>query len=283
VKPSQPAGGVFVPDDRDPAAALARTTRVGIGSHPVDLELMTWHGIVSCFGRDDEWFTGVVVTDGAGSPRTGRFAGCSAAEMIAIRAREQRKAAVVGDYAALVSLAHASDAVRAADAPDVVADLARVLRATRPRVVYTHSLFDAHDTHVAVAIHVIRALRTLARDERPEAVYGCEVWRGLDWLPDEHRVALDVSGNEHIAAALMGVFDSQIGGGKRYDRAAAGRKRANATFGEARAVDRATAVELAMDLGPLVADDALDVEAYAMGIVDRFSTSVAAALRRFVR
>ena len=30
---------------------------------------MAYHGVAECFGRKDKWFTGVVVTNGAGSPR----------------------------------------------------------------------------------------------------------------------------------------------------------------------------------------------------------------------
>ena len=68
---------------------------------------------------------------------------------------------------------------------------------------------------------------------------------------------------------LIGAFDSQIAGGKRYDLAAAGRKRANATFLDSHAVDRATAVEYAMDLTPLVRDPTLDVTRWTLQLVER--------------
>ena len=277
------AAQVFVPDDLPVAEALARTTHLGIGSHPDDLEVMTWHGIQSCLDREDRWFSGVVVTDGAQSPRTGRFAGYSDDEMRTVRLSEQQRAAEIGGYGALVALGFASATVKQPKAPAVVEDLARTLTAARAEVVYTHSLFDAHDTHVATAVHVIRAIRTLPRDARPRVLYGCEVWTGLDWLPDEDKVRFDVSGHEETVAALMAVYESQIGGGKRYDQAVTGRKRANATFDAAHAVDRATAIELAMDLTPLVESDELDVHGFAIGMVQRFSDACAERLRRFLR
>ncbi len=87
-------------------------------------------------------------------------------------------------------------------------------------------------------------MRELPRGQRPKKVWGCEVWRNLDWLADDDKVLMDVSGHEHLAAALNGMFDSQIPGGKRYDLATLGRRRANATFLESHATDagRATGI-----------------------------------------
>ena len=50
---------------------------------------------------------------------------------------------------------------------------------------------------------------------------------------------MDVSGRDNLAAAMNGVFDSQIAGGKRYDLATIGRRAANATFFESHATDQA--------------------------------------------
>ena len=71
-------------------------------------------------------------------------------------------------------------------------------------------------------------------------MHGCEVWRDLDWLLDREKVVHDVAGQEGLAAQVGGVFDSQIAGGKRYDLAVMGRRRANATFLESHGVDAAT-------------------------------------------
>ena len=77
------------------------------------------------------------------------------------------------------------------------------------------------------------------------------MWRDLDWLTDARKVILDVSDREHLANALAGVFDSQIAGGKRYDRAVAGRRVANATFSDSHSVDQRTGAWYALDLTPL--------------------------------
>ena len=85
MKLSKPTADVFVPDGNDVAAALARTTHLGIGAHQDDLEFMAVHGILACFGQTDKSFTGVVCTDGAGSSRTGVYADYTDGQMKQVR------------------------------------------------------------------------------------------------------------------------------------------------------------------------------------------------------
>lgn len=274
MKFSRASAGIFVPDGLPEAAALKRITHLGIGAHQDDLEFMAFHGIAECHRSAEQWFGGVTCTNGAGSARTGSYAGCSDEEMQTIRRQEQDLAARIGGYGVMIQLDHPSAAVKDPQSTDLREDLAAVLRATRPRVVYTHNPADKHATHIGVTVAAIEALRSLPAGDRPERVLGCEVWRGLDWMLDEEKVVLDVSGRENLAAALNGVFDSQIAGGKRYDLGVMGRRRANATFLELHAVDRAEGAELAMDLTPLVRDDALDITDYVDGFIDRFRADV---------
>ncbi len=278
---SRPDADLFIPDGAALPEALARTTHLAIGAHQDDLEIMAWHGILACFGQADQWFTGVVVTDGAGSARAGIYADFTDQAMQAVRRQEQRKAAILGEYAAQIQLVHPSATVKDAARPEVADDLAAILRATRPRFVYLHNPADKHDTHVATMLRALAALRRLPPAERPERVYGCEVWRDLDWLGDDEKQALPVGGRPNLAAALLGVFDSQVCGGKRYDLAAIGRRLANATFFASHEVDQADALTYAMDLTPLVADPALDVADYALAAIDRFRHDVASRIGKY--
>ncbi len=281
MKFSQPTADVFIPDGTPVASALARTTHLCLAAHQDDIEIMAYHGIAACHGRADRGFTGVVVTDGGGSPRSGPFAACTDEEMKAIRREEQRAAARLGGYAAMVQLAHPSAQVKDAAFPGVRADLVTLLGAMAPHTVYLHNPADKHDTHIAVLLRSLDALRALPADKRPERVYGCEVWRDLDWLPDADKVALDVSADPDLAARLVAVFASQIAGGKRYDLATAGRRLANATFHTSHATDRASGLTWAMDLTPLVRDPALSIEEFTLGHLDRLRADVAARLQKF--
>jgi LmbE family N-acetylglucosaminyl deacetylase len=198
--------------------------------------------------------------------------------MCRLRRAEQRAAAVVGQYSFVAQLDFTSAEVKTPGSPHLVADLITLLQATRPQVIYTHNLADKHDTHVGVVLAVIAACRQLPRAQRPATVYGCEVWRDLDWLPDNEKVVLDVSARQNLQAALHGVYDSQIAGGKRYDLAVQGRHRANATLLESHAADKTEMAAFAMDLTPLITDDTLDVIDYAIGSIRRFETDVRSRL-----
>jgi LmbE family N-acetylglucosaminyl deacetylase len=269
----------FVPDGRPLAEALERITYLGIGAHQDDLEFMAFHGIIACRHSSADWFGGVTCTNGAGSARTGAYASYTDVQMRAIRREEQNLAARIGDYGVMIQLDHPSAAARTPKATALRDDLIEILQATRPRVIYTHNLADKHDTHVGVTVAAIEAMRALPPAERPETIHGCEVWRDLDWLADTEKVVHDLTGHDHLAAALNGLFDSQIAGGKRYDLGVAGRRRANATFLESHAVDRAESVAFAMDLTPLVRDASLDIAVYVDGFVERFRAQVRAKLR----
>jgi LmbE family N-acetylglucosaminyl deacetylase len=267
----------FVPDGTDPDAALARTTHLCISAHQDDIEIMAYHGVAECFGLKDKWFTGVVVTNGAGSPRSGIYGDYTDEQMQKVRVVEQRKAAYVGEYACQLQLGFTSSEVKNPNAKTVVEDLERILRAANPEVVYLHNLADKHDTHVAVAVRAITAMR--AAHMKPKKVYGCEVWRDLDWLPDEHKQPLPVSARSNIAAALVGVFDSQVSGGKRYDLATAGRRLAHATYYASHGTDTESALNFAMDLTPLVNDPSLPLAPYVLGYIDQFRADVEKRLK----
>jgi LmbE family N-acetylglucosaminyl deacetylase len=246
-------------------------THLVVAAHADDVELMAWHAVLNAGG-----LAAVIVTDGRGSARTGAYAQHSDDDMRNTRLLEQKRAASRGNYAAVIWLDHSSAEVKRAAYRPLGSDLSAVLSAVRPRLVYTHNPADRHDTHVAVALHTVQALR--ANPSSVERVLGCEGWRALDWLQPEDKVTLDVSTLEDRLMPLIGAFDSQIAGGKRYDLAAAGRKRANATFLDSHAVDRATAVEYAMDLTPLVKDPTLDITRFTLQFVERFAKDVEARL-----
>ncbi len=243
---------LYIPDGAPEEAALPRTTHLAVAAHQDDIEIMAYDGILACYQQPDQWFSGVVVTNGSGSPRTGLYAAYSDEEMMAVRRREQKKAAMVGEYAAMFLLDYSSGAVKDPHNQQIIWELRSILEATQPEIVYTHNLADKHDTHVGVTLRLITAIRQMPAEIRPKKVYGCEVWRDLDWMTDADKTAFDVSAHENLQAALLGVFDSQIAGGKRYDLATLGRRRAHATYHASHGVDATTGTNFAMDLTPCV-------------------------------
>ncbi len=271
---NNPGATIFVPDGAEPDVALERVTHLGVGAHQDDLEIMAYHGIAECFHNPSGWFAGITCTDGAGSPRAGSYSVYSDEQMRGVRKHEQNKAAMLGEYSAMVQLDYPSSQVKVPPRADLEDDLERLLRVMRPQVIYTHNPADGHDTHVGVMLSLIGAIRRMPSEQRPRTVYGCEVWLDLDWLPDGDKIALDVSAHEGLAAALVGVFDSQVEGGKRYDLATLGRRRANATYYQSHQIDMADQLWFAMDLSPLAHDGDLDVIEYVGTLLDRFRQDV---------
>lgn len=270
---------VFIPDGLSPEEGLKRTTHLAISAHQDDIEIMAASPIVDCFQKTDKWFTGVVLSDGKGSPRDGLYKNYTDDEMQRVRRKEQKKAAQVGEFAGLVLLDYPSGMIKDSHNRDTVGDLIAIIQFCRPRYVYTHNLADKHDTHVATALRVLSALRSLPVNQRPEKLFGCEVWRNLDWLMDNDKVAFNLSEHENLQEALLGVYDSQIAGGKRYDLASMGRRKANATYFESHGLDTSTGLSFGMDLTPLMDSDK-DINDYIQSFIRRFSEDIT---ERFAR
>jgi len=273
MKLTQTNAQLYIPDGAPAPAALTRATDLCIAAHQDDIEIMAYAPIVQCYGSTARWFAGVTVTDGGGAPRSGIYADYTNEDMMRVRAEEQKMAASIGRYAAQFLLDYPSSAVKKPDNPVLINELKDIILACAPETVYTHNLADKHDTHVAVTLNVIRALRLIAPELRPKKVISMEVWRGLDWLCDEDKLPLDTGAHPNLAAALLGVYDSQIAGGKRYDLATVGRRLANATFFESHGVDEADSIAFGLDITALIEQD-IDPAAFINGYIQSFKDEV---------
>ena len=100
-------------------------------------------------------------------------------------------------------------------------------------------------------------------------------------MMDCDKVVFRLDQHESLAAALVGVFDSQIVGGKRYDLATMGRRRAHATYHESHSVDASQMVNFGMDLTPLILDDTLHIPDFIQEHIQRFAEDVNAKLAKF--
>lgn len=281
MKLSESTAEIWVPDGASEADALKRVTHMSIAAHQDDVEIMALDGILAGFGSREKWFMAVIVTNGAGSPRDGIYARYDDQQMQEVRRLEQKKAAYVGEYSAVAFLNHPSSAIKSATAAGPKEDLKSLIAASKPEVIYTHNLADKHDTHIGVTLRTIAAIRELPTQQRPKKLYGCEVWRDLDWLVDADKVVFELDAHENIAASLVGVFDSQIAGGKRYDHATMGRRRANATYFQSHSVDAAQMINFGIDLTPLIQDDKIEPAAYIAEFTKRFAEDVNTRVKKF--
>ncbi len=274
---------IVVPDGLSEEAALQRTTHLGIGAHADDLEFMSLHGILECYEKPDQWFTGITVTNGSGSVRSGVTSGTSDKELVAIRWKEQVEAARIGKYGAILGLPYSSADLRVMDQTQWLDLLEALIKKTRPKILYTHNPADKHDTHVSVVVPLLQRLQRLPKEFHPEKIYGCEGWRGLDWLMDSEKQIFDISARPDLGKALGAVFRSQIDSGKQYDLAVHGRRLMNATFLSPHHTDPAKLVELAMDLTPLLEKPELDPVRFVQDHILRFEKDVMQRMQRYLR
>ena len=200
--------------------------------------------------------------------------------MKSVRIREQNNAAALGDYSAQLQLAYKSADVKKACCTQLTDELAKIIRLCAPKNVFTHNLADKHDTHVSVALRVIEALRKLSPKERPQRVYSMEVWRSLDWLCDEDKVCFDTSQHPNLANALLGVYDSQIAGGKRYDSAAIGRRLANATFFASHDTDEYESLSYGLDITDLIYDENTSPQEFIASYIKKFENEVSERIKK---
>ena len=245
---------------------------MAVSAHKDDVEMIAIDGIFRCC--ENGGFAAAVLTDGGQCPRSEAYAAVSDEDMAQLRSAEQKRAAEAGRYEALWLFERTSAEVKrtAKEGGGLVAELAAVLSGLpRLETLYLHNPFDSHPTHVAACEVALAAVRALPEDRRPERVLGCELWRDLDWLADEDKIALDVSGSDALAARLMSCFVSQ-NAVKRYDIAAAARRAANATFYQSHAGDEATALVYAVDLTPLAYG--ADLAAFAREKLENFRKSL---------
>lgn len=270
-----PEANLYIPDNTTLPEAIQRTTHLAVGAHQDDLEFWALHGIQECFRRDDRWFGGITCTDGSGSARTGFYANHTDEEMKRVRVREQKTAAVVGEYGFIAQLGYPSKVAKdVTSRAAMVNDIQAIIKLACPEVIYTHNPFDRHATHVGVFHAVLDALRNLPQEERPRKLLGYEAWRGLDWLPTKYKTILSLDARPSLASAFNGVFDSQIAGGKRYDLAVEGRRRANATMHDSHSADNLDHVTYAIDMTIFLDEPSPSLSDFMQEILDEFHANI---------
>ena len=255
---------------------------MAVFAHQDDVEFCAFHGIVECYDNADKGFHAVIVCDGTNSSRAGKYANYTNEQMITSRAIEQETASKIGRYTSLDQFKYPSAEIMDKNNSNVVQDIYNALVKVKPEVVYTHNLADKHNTHVAVVLRLISAIRMMLPQDRPQVVYGCEMWRGLDWLCESDKVVLDVSKNRELAWELFNVFESQIAGGKNYAKGVCGRCVANAAFDKSHALDTLSHVTYAMDLTPLIKNDKLCPAEFTKDYINRFECDVLTKINAFV-
>ena len=256
-------GTIYLPKSRksEPVKWLC------ICAHQDDCEIMAMDGILKGYYSKKYSFALVETSDGGGSARTGEFKDYTDEMMKAVRIKEQEEASEVGRYNSLYMLNYTSKEIKDKANDAIVDEYVKIIKKLRPEVIYTHSVLDKHPTHIGVVLKVIEALRKLPKEEQPKVFYGCEVWRGLDWISDDKKIGFNVSRNEKLQKKILNVYRSQIAGGKAYTKASIGRRYANATYFQSHSVDSYKMISYGIDMRPLLKNPQLSVKEFALSFV----------------
>lgn len=267
-------GSIYFPKNRNqnPVKWLC------VCAHQDDCEIMAIDGILKGYYSKKYSFALVETTDGGGSARSGIFKDYTDEKMKLVRVEEQQKASEIGKYNSLYMLNYSSSEVKDKNNIDIINDYIQIIKELKPSVIYTHSILDKHPTHLGVVIKLITALRRLPKEYQPKLLYGCEVWRGLDWISDDRKIGFNVSGNERLQKKLLDVFESQIAGGKAYTKASIGRRYQNATYYQSHSVDSYKMISYAIDLKPLIDNKDLCVRDYALSFVEDLKKDISEKL-----
>jgi len=251
-------------------------THIVVAAHPDDVEIMCGAGIASCYKKENQGLLAVIVSDGGGSPRSGEFENYTYEEMVKQRRIEQINAAKKGDFTALIMLSHTSADINQRK-KEIADEIKEIIESFSPKIVYTHNPADKHRTHVSVFLLTLEAVRNA--ETKIEKFYGCECWRGLDWLTGEDKIIFDLTGYDELLTELLNEHVSQVQGGKRYDLAAEGRRKANATFLESHSTDKPESCSYAMDLMPLAEDKSLAPEDFIAQKIDNLKADILSLIK----
>ena len=267
-------GSIYYPKNRNtnPVKYLC------ICAHQDDCEIMAIDGILKGYYSKKFSFALVETTDGGGSARTGKFKDYTDEEMKAVRIKEQQAASELGRYNSLYMLNYSSKEVKDPKNTEIPGDFLKIIKELKPEVIYTHSILDKHPTHIGVVLKLVQALRQLPKEEQPKLFYGCEVWRGLDWISDDRKIGFNVSRNKRLQKKLLEVFESQVVGGKDYVMSTLGRRYQNATFYQSHSVDKFKMISFAIDMRPLLKKPDLSVKDFALSFVDDLKQEVSEML-----
>jgi LmbE family N-acetylglucosaminyl deacetylase len=253
----------------------SQASALSIVAHCDDAEILAGRGIIDSYDKSREGFFAVICADNKGRPYHPDLRYLKPHQIQKIREAEQKKAARLGHYLGVNFLRLSSKDIRASQADKkkrLYAEEAiyQAIKDFKPQKIYTHSLFDNHPTHRALAQRVVSAVRKLPAKNRPSGFYGGEVWGSLEWLPAKYRVGFDVTGHLNLIKKLIRVYKSQNFNNHEYNKGFIGRLMANAVFFKSHKDSEVKALIYALDLRPLLRKRSLGIREYMKKILEDY-------------
>jgi LmbE family N-acetylglucosaminyl deacetylase len=246
---------------------------LGICLRPTDCEVMAIDGIQRGYRASKYTFACVVTSDGADSERSGRYAKATDKRMAQVVMGEQKRAANIGRYNSVYFMNYSTDEVKDQENEDIINEYVEIIKELKPRILYTYSLLDRNPLHVAVAVKVINALRTMKRGDQPKVLYGCESERDLEWVNQDKIVTFNISKNMRLQRQLISAHKS-ANISRDYVNATIGRRLVNAVFNKDEKKKSAKLTAKAINMTTLLRRKEFPIKRFAMSFIDDLYTDI---------
>ena len=243
----RPLRTLFRPDGQ---TEVSHVDVLVIGAHSDDVEIIAPTKTIESFTGKTR-LGAVVVNDGVGKPRAAPYEDLSDEAMTRLRFDEQVAAAKRGRYEFALGLAHPSSSMRTVRNEEVVDEIVELILRTKPKCIITHNPFDRHPSHIAVLQHVLWALEKIELQDKPDELYGGEVWGCIDQIPERFLVRWDCSDLLELQEELLGYFTSQ-NAVKAYNVAVIARRKALARLNDPHLTLSSKAIHLGVNLKVLM-------------------------------
>lgn len=236
-----------------------------ISPHPDD-DVLGAGGTMALASERGQGVFAVYVTDGGGSPR--KDLRITAEEMAARREKEALTSLKTIGAAGGFFLRHQSRDLAAGGGAEVREDLAQILKLLKPAEVYLPAPYERHRTHQLCTGLALDALRSAG--DWPFKAYGYSLW-GSFWGGKE-RFARDIGSVIRKKVEAVSAHASQIEY-KNYHQGILGKNNQDAVFWESHEVQKASFVEIFLDLTELLGRRNLSVKTFIQEDLEEFLKS----------
>lgn len=207
-----------------------------------------------------------VVTDGRGSPRKDH--GITDEEMASCRKREAIQSLKAIGAAGGFFLEKQSQELAGAGGAEAREELGQIVEILRPAEVYLPAPYERHKTHQHCTAITLDALRNT--EGWPMEVFGYSLW-GCFW-GGKKRIVRDIGSviRKKVEAVLAHASQIEY---KNYQQGILGKNNCEAVFLESHEIQKASFVEIFLDLGELLTRKDLSLKAFTQEDLESFQSA----------
>jgi LmbE family N-acetylglucosaminyl deacetylase len=236
-----------------------------ISPHPDD-DVLGAGGTMALASEAGQGVFAAYVTAGGGSPR--KDPGITGEELAARREQEALTSLKALGAAGGFFLRHQSRDLAEGGGADLREELAQILKLLQPAEVYLPAPYERHRTHQICTALALDALRSAG--DRPFKAYGYSLW-GSFWGGKE-RVVRDIGSVIRKKVEAVTAHASQIAS-KNYHQGILGKNNFEAVFWESHEVQKASFVEVFLDLTELLRRRDLSIKTFIQEDLEEFLKS----------